>query len=185
MKSILLAVLSVVTLSLPCAAQDSSVVSSQAVYAAGFEPPAQYREWYKDTEKCMGQKGDFDKIIFAATPGPWNQHVQSDAPGKVTATYGMWHNLSGDTALVVLNTEDWDNQKYVQHEFIHDILWRNGWRIKDGSPDVPDSVNIRRAHPAPPYEKCAPTYIEDLRKWKQQHDQQQQASNPWKRVYRP
>lgn len=181
LKIILALALATVVQTRTCLAQQRE----QVVYAAEFKPPALYRQWYAEAERCVGKRGNYSKLVFAHTPAPWNQHVNSDTPGKVSQTYGMWHNIEGSRdslALIVLTDLDWDNPWYVKHEMIHDILWRNGWRSPPGSADLPDSTNIRNAHPVPPYQKCAPTYIDEIReKW----IQQKLAESPFKATYRP
>jgi hypothetical protein len=158
----------------PCVAQ---IQQQNVVYAAEFTPPVEYRQWYHKMEVCTGMRGDYAKIIWAVSPHAWI--TANSWNGKRGWTYGQWTSASGGRALIVLNADDWKFESYVTHEMLHDILWRNGFRLPSGKNSDMDSVNIRRAHPAPPFEKCAPTYIEQMRAI------EAARANPYKQVYQP
>jgi hypothetical protein len=166
-----------------CFAQEAVAQDrQQVVYANQFAPPLVYRQWYAEVEKCMKQQGDFDKILWTVTDSAWNQHTSVDTIGATRATFGLWHGLDKGRALIILNKQDWRNEFYVKHEMVHDLLWRSGWQMpSDGKVGVADSVNVRAAHPAPPYEKCAPTYVWQMRKlWSEQQGTTKQVSNPYR-----
>ena len=144
------------------------------IYAQVFTPPAEYRRWYKEVEKCAKLKGNFDQIMWTVTPQPWKVNGYT--------TYGSWMSR-GDTvkALILLNQQDWANEFFVKHEMLHDVLGKNGKQpYADLDSTVHDTVNIRRRHPVPPFEKCAPTYI-----WQMWEMDRAKHENPWKTVYRP
>lgn len=152
---------------------------NQVVYAQQFDPPIQYRYWYKQAEKCVGKHGDYSKIIWTMAKHPWN----NDSAGN-PHTYGLFAPSADSLhGVILLNVEDAANKLYVMHEEIHDILWRNGWHSPEDLAGVHDSVNVRRQHPVPPYEKCAPTYIQPMREWWQK--EQARLNNPWKLTYKP
>lgn len=150
-----------------------------AVWANEFVPPHEYREWYSKMERCVGVRGSFESIVWAVTEKPWRTGIDTTT-GRALYTYGQWTSADSGRALILLQQQDWRNESYVEHEMLHDILWRSGWKMPVGDlPNVPDTVNIRVRHPAPPYERCAPTYIEQMRLL------EQQRHSPWKQVYRP
>jgi hypothetical protein len=149
------------------------------IYASQFHPPAEYRQWYKEAERCSGLRGDYTKVIWTVTEKAWQTGVYK-ASGNPRYTYGQWTGMSdGKTGLIIVNATDWRSEFYIKHEILHDLMWRNGWIAQDVDSTMADSVAIRLRHPTPPFEKCAPTYIDDMRRleWlKQGHT---------KTVYRP
>jgi hypothetical protein len=134
------------------------------VYASQFHPPAEYRQWYKEAEKCSGLKGDYTKVIWTVTEKAWRTGTYK-LTGNPRYTYGQWHGLSdGRTGLILVNATDWRSEYYVKHEILHDLMWRNGWDAPEPDSTMADSTVVRLRHPVGPYEKCAPTYIEDMRR---------------------
>lgn len=191
LRNLVAAIVALVLSATSVHAQDS--LRQNVLYVQRFNAPVEYRQWYAQVEKCVGLAGAFDSISWLATPKPWNMHVASDSK-PLSATYGMWSaqpdsvtQPDGSIAVrvvgranIVLTQVDWENPFYVKHEMLHDILGRHGFNAPPGLTNVPDSVNVRRAHPAPPYEKCAPTYIGQMRAmW------QVQQRGPWVQVYTP
>lgn len=148
------------------------------VYATEFRPPEEYRVWYREAERCAGFRGNYHKVIFAVTEKPWKTGYDSLSKTALY-TYGQWTSAEHGYGLIVLNADDWRNEFYVKHEMLHDILWRNGWKNPSTPTNLADTVDIRSRHPVPPYERCAPTYIEDARKM----DVEQRSVV--KQVYRP
>lgn len=111
-----------------------------------FSPPANYRDWYGEAEKCVGMKGDYDKVHWFVNPTPWGHttfaqfYVYRDSLGfprqeEITISVGLWL----DSMIVI-------------HESIHDILWRNGW----SAPSTKGVSLSQLEHPSPPFGKCAP-----------------------------
>jgi hypothetical protein len=154
-------VLALLCLASPVAAQTAE--NPTRVYATEFRPPAEYKQWYRDVEKCTGMKGAYHRVMWAVTEHPWQTGVFWN--GKPRYTYGQWTGMSdGSTGLILVTAVDWRNEFYVKHEILHDILWRNGFRAPDVDSTASDTTRIRASHPAPPYEKCAPTYIDQMRR---------------------
>ena len=155
-------------------AQDAGVL-----YATSFHPPAQYRQWYRQAESCAGLKGDWSKIIWTVVPAPWKVWITDST---YATTHGSWGRVEGDKdgkAIILLNAEDWSIESYVKHEMLHDILWRNGKQpIVPLVEGISDSTRIRKLHPVPPFERCAPTYMKQMKEWEAQ-------KNAIKDVYRP
>lgn len=147
------------------------------IYATEFKAPNEYRKWYREVEKCARAKGDFERIMWTVVEKPWSKNGYT--------TYGSWLpldtlHMTTTKAVILLNSGDWRNEFYVKHEMLHDVLGRNGMQpFTPLDPLVHDSVNIRRRHPAPPYEKCAPTYIWQMR------EMEKAKLSPWKEVYVP
>jgi hypothetical protein len=155
-----------------CAAQQPPVTEPVPVYATEFHPPDEYRQWYHQAEQCAHARGDYRKIIFAVTPKPWRV--------PTGWTFGQWTNLADGRGLIILNADDWRNEFYVKHEMLHDILYRNGWHNPvEVAQNLSDTTDIRSRHPTPPFEKCAPTYIEQMRALERQKEV------PWKQIYLP
>ncbi len=75
--------------------------------------PPEYARWYAATERCAGLRGDYAKVRWYLTPGPWT--------GLNGPTYGMWQ----DGRRITLNKPEWMDSTLVMHEVMHDLLSAN------------------------------------------------------------
>jgi hypothetical protein len=118
-------------------------------------PPADYARWYKAMERCSGMKGAYRRVSWLMVSAPWLTGQRR--------THGSWEgNNDNGAARIVVNREEWLDSTLVTHEALHDILWRNGFRMPPLPPTATDTDSIEAKHPKP-YGRCAPTYYDDER----------------------
>lgn len=125
------------------------------VYITRMIPPPQYKAWYQSMERCVGAKGDYKKVEWLVVAVPWVTGQRK--------THGSWSGTADNSgqARITVNAEEWEDSTLIQHEAIHDILWRNGWRAPPLPVWATDTDTIYAKHPAPPYGKCAPTFYNE------------------------
>lgn len=85
--------------------------------ASDFVPPEIYREWWKETEECVGVEGNFNRINFFVVPSKtwYVSAIDQDV-------WGLWiepHDIFLSHTVV-------GKKRFVKHEFIHDLT-RAGW----------------------------------------------------------
>lgn len=74
-----------------------------------FTPPAEYADWWAETEACSGLDGDMDRVA-------WYTATSITGDGKIAS--GRWsppHDV-----VLVLGYED--DGMIVRHEMLHDLL---------------------------------------------------------------
>lgn len=91
-------------------------VALLALAACGFDPigpsmgpPAIYRQWYSDVEKCSGLTGDFDAIRW--------QHVYDLRDGQ-TMYRAYWYPRH----TITLRDDFRFDEQVVKHEMMHDLI---------------------------------------------------------------
>lgn len=81
-----------------------------------YDPPPIYRQWWVETERCSGLKGNFDRVTWFQEPGGTFL-----APGGVEV-YGFWtenhHIFIAETLKL--------NPSIVRHEMLHDLIGHPG-----------------------------------------------------------
>jgi hypothetical protein len=80
------------------------------LYVTRVAPPSEYARWYADTERCVGLKGNYQKVRWYMAPSAWT--------GPNGITYGMWQ----DGHRITLNLPEAMDSTLVMHEAMHDIL---------------------------------------------------------------
>jgi hypothetical protein len=98
--------------------------------------PAEWRNIYREVERCAGLTGNYDSIRWAVMQGP----IQ----GPKGSTYAFTVNqrivlVQGDTT-------------YLRHEMLHHILEVTGWRPRALKPG--ERYTIADLHPMPPFGRC-------------------------------
>lgn len=143
------------TLSLSAQAPHNGPVSP-GLYVWRLVPPPEYQRWYQAMEKCSGMKGAYKRVSWLMVAAPWIDGQRH--------THGSWQGDNDNgTARITVNALESQDSTLVTHEALHDILWRNGWKMPALPDWASDTDSIEAKHPKPLFGTCAPTYYEDPR----------------------
>ncbi|MGH7557202.1 MAG: hypothetical protein ACREMD_05405 [Gemmatimonadota bacterium] len=78
-----------------------------------FDPPAIYRQWYREAEECRGLGGDYGLLRFYLVPNS-GTHMELGILGAI----GLW---APPHRIYVLEDHDLD-EPMIKHEMLHDLL---------------------------------------------------------------
>lgn len=94
-----------------------SVFDVDSVLVHQYEPPAIYGEWFEQVQMCSGLKGSLYGWTWTAVPGD----------GFLVQGHGPFPGYTAveHSNFLVLRKYIM-NEKLVQHEMLHALLWQNG-----------------------------------------------------------
>jgi hypothetical protein len=82
-------------------------------------PPAEYREWWSETEACSGLQGTFEQIQWYIVPD--SMSFTTETGEKV----GLWSESSAGTRIIIAGAYA-EHELVVRHEMLHALLNREG-----------------------------------------------------------
>ncbi|PYP44027.1 MAG: hypothetical protein DMD50_15660 [Gemmatimonadetes bacterium] len=83
--------------------------------AIPLTPPAVYREWWTEIERCAGLWGDFDRVEWYEVPGS-----TYSCPAHEGQCDGWWRSPH---TIYMAQSRLYDRQ-LAEHEMLHDLLQR-------------------------------------------------------------
>lgn len=120
-----------------------------------FDPPTMWREEYKKAERCVGKKGDINRIRGYFVPGQSFQPLRVAAGLNVRPSIAEWvpramgpgdSTHAPDSTNAVFVGSAWATTPWVvRHEFIHDITGLGHPHHDSLPPNIVDSI-IMRCH---------------------------------------
>jgi hypothetical protein len=81
--------------------------------AERMTPPDSYAAWYRQTEECTGQTGDFDRVRWFSVPHDrwWDPLWEQYAIGTWRAPHDIYVSI-----------DHLDDHQVIKHEIVHDLL---------------------------------------------------------------
>jgi hypothetical protein len=80
-----------------------------------FDPPAEYREWFAQTEACSRLSGDFERLRFYRVPG-------NEFPCPSGMCVARWI----DSHQIYVAEAFLEDEMVLRHEMLHDLIGQPG-----------------------------------------------------------